>query len=141
MSERMTISFVVDPDWEPGVRVQLEVGGVVQPDRVLPLSGRERQVLGFLELGAFMLGHSAAVTLGEGRLGDGTLGIGARQIDHTTLNRFDAGDYAVRLRTFDRLGNAGAWSEPVTIEHRPAPTPPRRVRVNAAGDALTWLWP
>jgi len=140
MPESITLSYSIDPTWEPGVRVELEIDGVVQPDLIRPTSGRDDLVMGSQELGDFMLGSSTSEALGDGRLGDGCLGLGTPLIEHRTLNRFPAGDLNVRLRTLDRIGNASDWSAPRIIEHRPPPNPPTNFKLNADGSALAWNW-
>lgn len=57
---------------------------------------------------------------------------------HQTLARFPAGDYDVRVRGVDALGNVGDWSAVTTIPHRPTPETPSALAI--VGDELVGEW-
>lgn len=101
MAAKMIIRMARDPAYVASDHVQLEIGGVIQQDRVL--------------------------VYGQDDV-----------IEHETLALFVAGDYVVRNRGVDVLGNAGAWSDPVTIQHRPKPPPPTNLRLS--GNDLLYDW-
>ena len=136
MPQPLSIQFPLDPTWEPGVRIELSIDGQTQPDLIRPTLGREGLTLGTQVLGDFMLGATTGQPLGESRLGDGDVGLATPFVEFSTLNRFGAGDYTIRLRTLDAIGNASPWSTPITVAHRPPPDPPRDLPLTANGTAL-----
>jgi len=70
--------------------------------------------------------------------GAGDFGLGGRRVDWATQTQYVAGDYGVRARAIDSLGNAGDWTDSVTIEHRPTPPPPRNLAIS--DNVLSWTW-
>jgi hypothetical protein len=138
MAQPLALKLVRSMDHVPGDYGQVEVASVLQPDRVtLIIQGRQFQGFG-LTPDSSGFGFAQSLSFGQGNFGAGYLGQGAETFTHTTLTRYVAGDYTVRLRAVDRLGNAGDWSEPVTIKHRPLPPAPTNLRI--ADGILTWAW-
>lgn len=112
MAGQMMIPIVRDTDYAYGDLVEIEIEGEVQPDRILmwdSVSEREEAIGGT-----------------------------PSPLMHQTLARFGAGDYSVRVRGVDLIGNAGAWSVAQIIEHRPTPEPPTALAIS--GDDLTGTW-
>ncbi len=113
MAEKITIPIIRDTAYQLGDRVEIEIDGQAQPDRIyLWLSETTRDAV------------VAGATVGP--------------LLHQTLGRFPAGDYDLRLRGIDQPGNVGDWSTTVIIEHRPTPPPPTDLAI--AGDNLTGNW-
>jgi hypothetical protein len=139
MAQRMTFSLVRSFDFVPGDFGQIEIASALQPDRVvLAVQGRQFQGFGLTPAESGGFGFATGLPLGGGVFGAGYLGQGAELFTHRTLASFVAGDYTVRLRAVDRLGNAGDWSDSYTIQHRPLPPAPTNLRI--ADGILTWAW-
>lgn len=140
MAGLMVIPMVRDTDLMRGDVVRLEVGGVVQPDRVQLWDERRRRMgFGFGTMGLQHFGRGALFGgFGSGPFGLGVMGFGADVAEHVTVNRFAAGDYAVRVRVEDEVGNVGAYGAAVTIKHRPTPDAVDDLRVEAG--VLKWSW-
>jgi hypothetical protein len=113
MAGKMTIPIERDTDYAVGDRVEIEIDGEVQPDRVL------------------MFDSVSARTVALSGTPDPLL--------HETLARFPAGDYSVRLRGVDQAGNAGSWSTAQTIQHRPATEAPSGLVVSGGSLAGVWV--
>jgi hypothetical protein len=75
---------------------------------------------------------------GEVPFNEGEFGAGVGLLEHLTFREFVAGDYTVRGRARDFVGNIGPWSAPVTVAHRPLPPPPENLAV--VGGVLSWTW-
>lgn len=112
MAGKITIPIVRDTNYGVGDLVELEIDSVVQPDRIVMFD---------------------SVATREAAAG-GTPG----PLMHETLARFAAGDYSVRLRGVDAIGNAGTWMTAQTIEHRPRPETPTGLALSAG--SLTGVW-
>jgi hypothetical protein len=112
MAGKITIPIVRNVTYVLGDRVEIEIDGAVQPDYVP------------------MIDAVAAATIAGG----GTPGA----LLHETLARFPAGDYSVRLRGVDAIGNVGDWMAPQTLEHRPLPETPAGLALS--GGNLTGVW-
>lgn len=141
MAEPITIPIIQDPDLTPQDVVEVEINSAVQSDRfgvwpAVPDPGG----FGFdaMDTGVFGFSSAGAVAFGQAVFGQGYFGYGAAVVEHDTRSSFVAGDYTVRLRSRDDLGNVSDWSDPGTIEHRPTPPPPDTLAI-AAG-VLTWSW-
>lgn len=122
-----------------GDYAQVEVDGALQPDR-FQLWHAERRQLGFGRgrFGRGRFGRGRSLGFGLGAFGRGVFGQGARLAAYRTAAAHPAGDYTLRVRAVDRLGNAGDWSAPLAHEHRPRPPAPARLRVD--GEDLAWAW-
>lgn len=142
MSASLTIPIIVTPDYLASDFLQIEVNGLLQPDRIaVQSSTRRQQGFGFGQPQRTPFG-CLVLTPPQIPFGLGLFGVGASLRDYQSRNQFDAGDYQVRLRANDGLpdgGNVGPWSDYFTIYHRPAPDPPRSPAV--AGATLSWSWP
>ena len=140
MAERLKITMVRGVGYGAGELVQIEVDGVLQPDRVVMWSASRESVgwgRGGWGEGGDGFGHAGRARFGEGVFGYESLGVsGGGLIEHRTVGRFAAGDYVVRLRGVDVVGNAGPWGEAFVVRHRPRPAPPTGVGVS--GDMLEW---
>lgn len=124
MADKMNIPIIRNASYTPGDRAEIEINGVVQPD-IIDLAG--------------LVTPRPVMPFGGGTFGAGVFGAGAAMFVHRTVARFVAGDYAVRIRSVDPLGNESAWSTARTVRHRPAPPPPTALNVNEAGE-LAWSW-
>ena len=124
MASPITITIAHSSAFALGDRGQIEIAGVVQPDRI--------------ELGGIP-GPAPTLPFGGGRFGAGYFGRGAASFAHRTLASFIAGDYSVRIRSIDPVGNTSAWSTAKIIQHRPVPPSPTSLSVNEAGE-LVWTW-
>lgn len=141
MAEPLSIPVIRDPRYGPDDTVEIEVDSETIDGRyVLWDASRRRRGFGFGPFGAFAFGViDPGLGFGEGVFAGGAFGFGAELLTLKTRPAYDAGDYSVRIRAVDAVGNAGAWSAAVTIQHRPDPPPPRNFRVS--GDNLVWTWP
>lgn len=138
MAQPIDIALIVDPSYLPGDRAVIEIDSADQPDRpVLTPPNRERRGFGVASAITTPFG-SMGLTPPDIPFGAGLFGIGATRWDHTTLRAFVAGDYPIRARGIDTLGNLGDWSDAETIEHRPTPPPP--INLSMAGSVLSWTW-
>ncbi len=138
MANALTLTVIREPDYLPADRIQIELDGAVQSDRI-PAWDHSRARKGFgygnareTSFGVWM--PPPADTL----FGAGLFGQGAGPLIHTTINSYVAGDYQLRARSVDALGNASNWSPAETIEHRPIPPAPTSLAI-AAG-VLSWTW-
>ncbi|MEM1207753.1 MAG: hypothetical protein AAGI54_00670 [Planctomycetota bacterium] len=142
MALPLTLTLLRDPDLLTTDRLELEIDGVLQPDRLRAQpTARTLQGFGLTPHQSAGFGFVPALPFGEGRFAAGYFGTGATTFTHTTLRSFDAGAYAVRVRAVDPLGNAGPWSDPVSIAHAAPPDPPHSLAVSPDGLRLTWVWP
>ena len=139
MPEPLTLQLEQSRRYLPGDYAQVEVDGEVQSDAFV-IWGADRYEYGFGRgpFGRGRLGYGRALTFGRGSMGRGTMGQGARVLTFRTRAKFQDGDYSIRLRVIDRLGNAGAWSAAVTLNHRPVPPPPFDLKI-VSGD-LRFKW-
>lgn len=137
MAAPLVIRYVRHPDYLPGDHLELEVDNAVQGDRIVPW-GPDRALVGFGLTAAIQapFGLGPALPFGEGGFGYGRFGLGAEIVVHRTLRPYVAGDYDVRLRSVDQLGNASAWNTAATVKHRPKPPAPRALRLDGA--VLRW---
>ena len=139
MAQPITITLIRDPAMMPGDRVQLRIGGTIQPDRITPwASDRERDGYGQGMFGNGGFGVVRSAGFGGGPFGFGGFGVGVETFAHRTVNRFVAADYTADARSIDAVGNTSDWSAGVTIEHRPAPPPPRNLTIS--DNTLNWEW-
>lgn len=139
MAEPMTITIIRDPVYLGDTTIELEVDGVVQPDRIVPWGfARDTMGEGFGRESETGEGFGQWARYGEGISDYGWDGGGASTLDHRTTASFVAGDYPVRMRAIDGKGNAGDWSESKTIKHRPNPPAPTGLNVTAG--LLLWNW-
>ncbi len=139
MAQRMTIPIVATPEYLPRDVLEVEIDGDVQPDRII-VADPERNAQGFgFELPTLTPFGRLALSPAVTPFGLGLFGVGAKLIEYQTRASFDAGDYSVRIRARDALGNVSAWSSAYTLEHRPEPGPPRNLTVS--GMTLGWVWP
>lgn len=139
MAAPITIRFIRDFDYVQDDRLQLEVAGVAQPDSVTVWT-LLRDQLGFGRSPDTNSGFGFATGLawGAGAFGAGYFGQGAEIAEHRTVRPFVAGDYSVRMRAEDALGNASDWSAAENVQHRPQPPPPFDLAL--VGNILTWDW-
>lgn len=125
----------------PEDTIELEVDSVAQLGR-LEIWGAERQAIGFgrgtFGTGAFGFDGSIGLGFGVGAFGTGPFGIDERIVTRQTRKRFSAGDYTVRARAIDELGNIGDWSASKVYEHRPVPETPTDCQLSDG--TLTWSW-
>ncbi|MEM1213043.1 MAG: hypothetical protein AAGI68_12195 [Planctomycetota bacterium] len=148
MPDTLSIPMVLPPESE-GDRFEVEIDGVVLGDRLVlgrslaiagGISGRPAWGKGPATVwGGGSWGGRAAAVWGEGVWGFGDWGRLWRVLELTTRSQFAAGDYTVRVRRVDAVGNAGAWSVTATYRHRPQPAAPASVR--AEGGRLVWTHP
>jgi hypothetical protein len=137
------IQFAVEqaPHLTERDRLQLEVDGVVQPELHAVWAG-ERALMGFgIEgFGEDPFGVGDSLGFGLGSFGAGAFGEEdvALAILRTS-QAFAHGDYTLRVRAVDELGNAGDWSDPLEQQHRYRPDPPTIVSLDAG--ILTWTGP
>jgi len=139
MASPLTITIEQSRAFLPGDYAQIEVDSTVQSDRV-SIWGGERASLGYGHgrYGDGEYGRGRSLGYGIGLYGDGPYGIGLRRTTHETGSSFVAGDYSVRARAVDKIGNAGSWSSAVTHRHRP--TPPKPSSLSIASGTLNWAW-
>ena len=139
MPEPLTLQLEQSRRYLPGDYAQVEVDGEVQSDAFV-IWGSERAALGMGHgpFGRGRFGYGRSLGLGRGAFARGIFGQGVRIISLQTRQRFVEGEYEIRLRVRDRLGNVGDWSEPATLAHNPVPPPPRNLRI--AGDSLLFDW-
>lgn len=140
MSGPVVVDFEVDPAWEADARLELEVDGVVQPDRVNPWLGFAREKMGFGRGSPHYTAFGVAVfPVDQVGFGAGGFGSGAPVVRHTSLENFDNGPKKVRVRAVDPAGNAGDWSPERVVWVLDPPPPPRALATGAGG--LSWSWP
>lgn len=128
MASSLTIKLEQSRVYLAGDTAELEVDGDLQPDSWL-LWGPERNLLDV---------DSPSLGFGRGAFGRGGFGVGAYVLTFLTLNAFVAGDYTIRVRARDKIGNVDGWSDPVVHEHRPVPPPPHDLVITAG--ELHWQW-
>jgi len=141
MAQPLTIPIVRDPDIDPADTVEVQVDGNTQNDRVnLWPNLRHDPGFGFDPIGTGYFGLSTAGSqgFGAGPFGLGYFGYPILITDHDTIASFVAGDYTVKLRSRDGVGNVSNWSAGATIEHRPIPPAPEDLAVDAG--VLSWTW-
>lgn len=141
MAASLTIKLEQSRRYIYGDTAEIEVDGALQPDR-WPIWGPERDLLGSgfggggFGGGGFGMGRSLG--FGNGAFGRGGFALGARVISFLTIGQFVTGDYTLRARGRDSLGNVDGWSDPVTHEHRPVPPAPTDLVIVAG--VLGWTW-
>lgn len=128
MAAPLTIKFIQDRAFEFRDTLRLEVNGTALPN-IIRVWGPER---------SRMTATTPSLGYGRGAYGRGGYGVGARILQYVTPQRFVAGDYSLRDRAVDALGNIGAWSGTYTHQHRPVPPAPKALSLSAG--VLTWLW-
>lgn len=140
MAQPMTLILQRDADHMAGDVGQIEIAGVVQPDRIaLALPGRDGQGFGWGPMGSTSFGIGpAAQPFGGAPLGGGYFGQGTAIYTHRTVRSFVSGDYALRLRAMDARGNAGPWSDSDLFPHRATPAAPTANTL--VGGTLGWSW-
>ncbi len=139
MAAPLTVRFIRDFDYLQDDRLQLEVDGLLQPDSVTIWTAlRDHLGFGRDADSSSGFGFATGLAFGSGAFGAGYFGQGAEIAEHRSVRRFVAGDYAIRMRAIDALGNLGDWSIVVTLEHRPPPPPPFNLALT--GNTLTWDW-
>ncbi|MFA5759402.1 MAG: hypothetical protein WC942_08635 [Clostridia bacterium] len=120
MATTIPITIIQSRRFLAGDAMQIEVDSTVLPDRV-PIWGSERSWIGFgrgrFGRGRFGVGRSLG--FGQGLFGRGRFAQGVRASTYQTAGRFTAGDYSIRVRAVDRLGNAGDWSATSEIHATP----------------------
>jgi hypothetical protein len=139
MAESLTIQIIRPPDVELDERASVEVDGAVQQDLVRLAGPGSRRRFGAGRLfGRGTFGISRGMTFGDGLFGAGYFGQGTDVVAHQTLATFVAGDYSVRIRRVDAIGNAGAWTSATNLKHRPTPAAPTNLSLD--GSTLSWQW-
>ena len=139
MAAPLTISIVQSRRYEYGDTAELEVDSVLQPDS-WPIWGFERNLLGFGHgpYGGGGYGAGDSLGYGNGGYGLGLWGQGARIVSFLTIGQFVAGDFTLRVRARDGIGNVDGWSDAVIHQHRPVPPTPTDLAI--LGGILGWTW-
>jgi hypothetical protein len=139
MTAPISISLVQSRSYLYGDTARLEVAGSAQPEAIR-IAGDTRGLEGFGHgsFGRGRFGRGRGSGFGSGAFGRGVFGQGASLVGRSTQARFVAGDYAMRVRAVDALGNAGDWSASATRPHRPDPPAPTALAIT--GGALTATW-
>ncbi|MEM1026979.1 MAG: hypothetical protein AAGJ38_02755 [Planctomycetota bacterium] len=135
----LTLAFVLDPAWRVGVRLQLTIDGLEQPDRITPDAVGNDPTYGSNDYGDGPYGHADPRVYGSGLYGAGVYGVGAATQDHRTVQPHDAGFRTLEASAFDIAGNASAAAGPAVVLHTPDCPTPQRLRVD--GSTLRWSWP
>ncbi len=139
MAESISETWLRNPDAELGERLELEVSGTIQADRVSirPLRWPDRGYgYGSNVQGAY--GFAIGPGYGMGLYGRGYYGVGTDTVTHATAAKFVAEDYRIRARTLTDEGNTGPWTDWVDVTHRP--TPPAVSNLSLAAGVLSWQW-
>jgi len=139
MTQRITIPIIRDTDYLDTDTIDLEIDGVEQRDRIKPWD-RTRAAMGYGMEPANQTGYGFARSLpyGTGLYGLGIYGQGVDLFEYETTGFFVPGDYQIRIRGFDKLGNTGPWSPVTAIAHRPLPPPP--TDLDATAGVLSFQW-
>ena len=103
--------------------------------------GGVKRALARLEERSSGYGFGLSLSYGDGVYGGGFYGQCVEVKNHETQGLFVAGDYSVRLKAIDGLGNEGDWSDPFTIAHRPDPPAPTNPTVTSNVLAFDWSDP
>lgn len=143
LADSMAILFLRDPAYLGGDVIRVEVGSALRLDRVTPWpNDRQRRGYGWTPSGSSGYGFGLSLTYGRGVYGGGFYGQGVEVNQHHTNQDFVAGDYTVRLKAIDSLGNESPWSDPFTVAHRPNPPAPRLPALNTEiqNNTLIWTW-
>ena len=136
----MSVALVKHPDYFKGEYAQLEIDSTVQPDSVFIWDeSRNRLGFGYGSHATTAFGWGVGPGFGVGLFAEAYFGQGAKKIDHLTYKKFVAGDYSVRTRSYDEIGNVSSWSSTSTLEHRPKPPAPIELALGS-GSVLTWTW-
>lgn len=139
MAAPLTVRFIRDFDYLQDDRLQLEVDSALQPDSVTIWTVlRDQLGWGRSTDNNSGFGFATGLAWGAGAFGAGYFGQGAEIAEHRSVRSFVAGDYTIRMRGIDPLGNLGNWSISETLEHRPAPPPPFDLAMS--GNTITWDW-
>ena len=142
MATKMTIPFLRDPVYLADDTIRVEIASVLQRDRVTPWPpDRARRGYGWTPSGSSGYGFGLSLSYGDGVYGGGFYGQCVEVKNHETQGLFVAGDYSVRLKAIDGLGNEGDWSDPFTIAHRPDPPAPTNPTVTSNVLAFDWSDP
>ena len=117
----------------------IEIGGTALDDEVNYWQAeRSRTGFGQGRFGTGRFGVGRSLGFGIGTFGRGAFGTGSRLLVHRTRARFVAGDYAIRGKSRDSIGNESDWSDTVTRPHRPQPATPASLAITSG--TLTWSW-
>ena len=139
MAAEMTIPFLRDPVYIVGDIIRVEIDSVLQRDRITPWPpDRARRGYGWTPSGSSGYGFGLSLPYGDGVYGAGFYGQCLEVKEQLTTGQFVAGDYAVRLKAIDALGNEGDWSDPFTLAHRTSPPAPANATVSS--NVLAWTW-
>jgi len=129
-----------DPDHALGDRIEIQVDAADTNNRIHPWPPTGgAHGFGFGPSSVCGFGFSAGLAFGAGIFGAGWFGQGAARFDINTTAAYVAGDYSVAARSIDPAGNAGSYTAPVTIAHRPTPPSPAGLAVSGAG-VMSWSW-
>lgn len=138
MPDQITITIERDIDWLETDHLELEIDDEVQVDRITPWPGGHRY-RGYGETTTeSAYGQSTYLPYGDGYYGEGYYGQGGDWLEHETVRRRVAGNYRVRTRSVDALGNQSPWSDSRVYAHRP--TPPAPTNLTLTDGVLTWNW-